>query len=137
VGFDYILKSLTNNAANIDAVLASSPTGKWSITQFDPCSKLKKMARPVVKRSNARSTGKFPSWNMNRMIEFESLIELAAFVYLECNPSPVDHCSHFVEGLPARLTQACHWTDLVTNLHYPYRNLRRARATQTRTRKLE
>jgi hypothetical protein len=86
-GFEDILRSLTNNASNMDAVSPSSPLLYGAITQFDPCFELGKMARRVVKRSNARSTGKFPSWKMNRVIEFESLNELAAFLYLECNPS--------------------------------------------------
>jgi hypothetical protein len=34
-GFDYILKSLTNSAANMDAISASSPLVYGSITQFE------------------------------------------------------------------------------------------------------
>jgi hypothetical protein len=85
--FDDILRTLTSDVANTFAISVSSPLIFGSITQFDPCYRRGVMARRVVKRSNARSTGKFPSWKMDRMIEFESLYELAAFQYLECNPS--------------------------------------------------
>lgn len=40
-------------------------------------------AREVVKRSNARVTGKRPSWKVGRMIHWESAIERDAFVLLD------------------------------------------------------
>lgn len=44
-------------------------------------------ARKVVTRSRARSTGKFPSWKMGRMVQWESPNELNAYRLLDANPS--------------------------------------------------
>lgn len=44
-------------------------------------------ARKVVTRSRARSTGKYPSWKMDRMVQWESIHERNAFVLLDANPS--------------------------------------------------
>src|ERR1017187_8729138 len=41
-------------------------------------------SRKVVSRSNARVTGKYPSWKMGRMIHWESNNELNAFRLLDC-----------------------------------------------------
>jgi hypothetical protein len=43
-------------------------------------------SRKVVSRSNARSTGKYPSRKMGRMIHWESINELNAFRLLDCDP---------------------------------------------------
>jgi hypothetical protein len=43
-------------------------------------------ARRVVSRSNARSTGKYPSWKMRRSLHWESINELYAFRLLDCDP---------------------------------------------------
>ncbi|WP_433968295.1 TnsA endonuclease N-terminal domain-containing protein [Tunturiibacter gelidiferens] len=43
-------------------------------------------ARKVVTRSQSRSTGKYPSWKMGRMLQWESLNELNAFRLLDCDP---------------------------------------------------
>jgi hypothetical protein len=43
-------------------------------------------ARKVVTRSRARSTGKYPSWKMARMIQYESQAELNAFRLADANP---------------------------------------------------
>jgi hypothetical protein len=43
-------------------------------------------SRKVVTRSRARSTGKFPSVKMNRMLQWESTNELNAMYLLECDP---------------------------------------------------
>jgi hypothetical protein len=43
-------------------------------------------SRKVVKRSNARPTGKYPSWKMGRMLQWESENELNAFRLLDCDP---------------------------------------------------
>lgn len=40
-------------------------------------------ARKVVSRSKARATGKYPSWKMSRMIQWESIHELNAFRLLD------------------------------------------------------
>lgn len=42
--------------------------------------------RNVVSRSNARVTGKYPSWKMDRMTHWESRNERNAFSLLECDP---------------------------------------------------
>lgn len=43
-------------------------------------------SRKVVSRSRARPTGKYPSWKMRRMIQWESENELNAFRLLDCDP---------------------------------------------------
>jgi hypothetical protein len=43
------------------------------------------LARKVVTRSKARSTGKWPSWKAGRMTQWESLNERHAFVLLDCD----------------------------------------------------
>lgn len=43
-------------------------------------------ARTVVSRSRARATGKYPSWKMGRMIQWESENELNAFRLLDAQP---------------------------------------------------
>jgi hypothetical protein len=44
-------------------------------------------ARRVVSRSRARATGKYPSWKMGRMMEWESQHELNAFRLLDVDPT--------------------------------------------------
>lgn len=44
-------------------------------------------ARKVVTRSRARATGKYPSWKMERMVEWESQNELNAFRLLDATPA--------------------------------------------------
>lgn len=46
-------------------------------------------ARKVVKRSNARPTGKFFSWKSKRMIQWESIHELHAFRLLDADPTVI------------------------------------------------
>ncbi len=43
-------------------------------------------ARSVVSRSRTRPTGKYPSWKMGRMLQWESPHELNAFRLLDCDP---------------------------------------------------
>jgi hypothetical protein len=43
-------------------------------------------SRRVVTRSRFRPTGKYPSWKMERMLQWESINELNAFRLLDCNP---------------------------------------------------
>jgi hypothetical protein len=43
-------------------------------------------SRKVVSRSRARATGKFPSWKMGRMIQWESVNELNAYRRLDATP---------------------------------------------------
>lgn len=44
-------------------------------------------SRKVVSRSRVRPTGKYPSWKMSRMIQWESENELNAFRLLDCDPA--------------------------------------------------
>lgn len=43
-------------------------------------------SRKVVSRSRARPTGKYPSWKMGRMVQWESVNELNAFRLLDASP---------------------------------------------------
>jgi hypothetical protein len=44
-------------------------------------------SRKVVKRSNARNTGKYPSWKMQRMMQWESVHEGNAMCILDATPN--------------------------------------------------
>jgi hypothetical protein len=44
-------------------------------------------SRKIVSRSRARPTGKYPSWKMGRMMQWESHNELNAFRLLDANPN--------------------------------------------------
>jgi hypothetical protein len=44
-------------------------------------------SKSVVSRSRARSTGKYPSWKMGRMVQWESPHELNAFRLLDADPA--------------------------------------------------
>lgn len=46
-------------------------------------------SRKVVKRSNARNTGKYPSWKMKRMMQWESIHEGNAMRILDASPSVI------------------------------------------------
>lgn len=46
-------------------------------------------SRKVVKRSNARNSGKYPSWKMQRMMQWESVHEGNAMRILDANPSVI------------------------------------------------
>ena len=43
-------------------------------------------SRKIVSRSSARPKGKYPSWKMRRMVQWESENELNAFRLLDCDP---------------------------------------------------
>ena len=67
---------------------SANPSGIKSILFPEPG---QMRSRKVVSRSNARSTGKYPSWKMGRMIHWESLNELNAFRLLDCDPYVVSY----------------------------------------------
>lgn len=48
-------------------------------------------SRTIVSRSRARPTGKYPSFKMGRMIQWESHNELNAFRLLDANPAVTDY----------------------------------------------
>jgi hypothetical protein len=82
-----------------DLIGSSTPAGKTGNGLIDAdCLECKVQAvifpgfgqlrsRKVVSRSNARSTGKHPSWKLGRMVHWESSHELNAFRLLDCDPS--------------------------------------------------
>lgn len=69
-------------------------------------------ARPVVRRSNYRSTGKFPSRKNGRMVQWESKNELAAIRILEASPSVARYADQ-----PAVISFSN--ADGATSVHYP------------------
>ena len=68
-------------------------------------------SRTVVSRSRARPTGKFPSWKMGRMIQWESCNELNAYRLLDVNPHVI---SYSEQPLIIRYIQ-----DGIPYIHYP------------------
>jgi hypothetical protein len=68
-------------------------------------------SRKVISRSNARSTGKYPSWKMGRMIHWESINELNAFRLLDCDPN--------VTSYSEQPCQIVYILDGVERVHYP------------------
>ncbi len=46
-------------------------------------------SRKIVTRSRARPTGKYPSWKMGRMIQWESINELNAYRLLDADPAAI------------------------------------------------
>lgn len=46
-------------------------------------------SRSIVTRSRARPTGKYPSWKMGRMMQWESVNELNAYRLLDADPSAI------------------------------------------------
>jgi len=49
-------------------------------------------SREIVSRSRHRPTGKYPSWKMSRMMEWESPGELNAFRLLDADPRTISYC---------------------------------------------
>jgi len=70
-----------------------------------------KRIRKVVKRSNYRVTGKYPSWKMKRMMQWESTLERDAFYLLDANPNVIE----FREQ-PAKISYTL---DGIDHCHYP------------------
>jgi hypothetical protein len=68
-------------------------------------------SRRIVTRSRARGTGKYPSWKMGRMLQWESRNELNAFRLLDCCPT----VSHFME----QPCQICYTQGGLSKSHYP------------------
>jgi hypothetical protein len=68
-------------------------------------------SRKVVSRSRARATGKFPSWKMGRMIQWESVNELNAFRRLDATPGAL---AYYEQPLMIRFV-----LDGETHIHYP------------------
>ncbi len=68
-------------------------------------------SRKVVKRSNARNTGKYPSWKMKRMMQWESVHEGNAMRILDATPS----VTSFTEQ-PCEITYTLNG---IQHRHYP------------------
>lgn len=67
-----------------DALLHRPDDG---VLEIAPPGGNKLRARRVVTRSRARGTGKYPSWKIGRMVQWESPHELNAFRLLDANPA--------------------------------------------------
>lgn len=50
---------------------------------IQPCSR---SDNQIVNRSNSKATGKYPSWKLQRMVQWASVAELNAFRILDANP---------------------------------------------------
>jgi hypothetical protein len=71
----------------------------------------KKPVRSVVSRSRTCPTGKYPSWRMERMLEWESRDELNAFTLLDCDPR--------VRSIVEQPCEIVYTVDGETRRHYP------------------
>lgn len=67
--------------------------------------------RTVVSRSRTCPTGKYPSWRMGRMLEWESRDELNAFILLDCDPR--------VRSIVEQPCEITYTVDGETRRHYP------------------
>jgi hypothetical protein len=71
-------------------------------------------SRKVVSRSRTRPAGKYPSWKMRRMVQWESENELNAFRLLDCDPNVTrfneQPCTimYTLDGQPR-----CHYPDIL------------------------
>jgi hypothetical protein len=71
-------------------------------------------SRKVVSRSRARPAGKYPSWKMRRMIQWESENELNAFRLLDCDPNVTRFNEQPCEIMYALEGQMrCHYPDIL------------------------
>jgi hypothetical protein len=68
-------------------------------------------SRKVVSRSNARVTGKYPSWKMGRMTHWESNNELNAFHLLDCNSN--------IRSFSEQPCKIVYVIDGIRRVHYP------------------
>lgn len=77
-------------------------------------------SRKVVKRSNARNTGKYPSWKMLRMMQWESVHEGNAMRILDATPNVISFTEQPCEIIyTLNNTKHRHYPDLmvITNNH--------------------
>ena len=68
-------------------------------------------SRRVVTRSRFRPTGKYPSWKMERMLQWESINELNAFRLLDCDPR--------VKAFTEQPCEIVYFDGTETRQHYP------------------
>ena len=103
-----IIKTSKTSVLSTDLYLKQDSNSIISI-EFPKNEKVR--SRTVVSRSRARPTGKFPSWKMGRMIQWESCHELNAYRLLDVNPYVVNY---FEQPLLIRYIQ-----DGIPHFHYP------------------
>jgi hypothetical protein len=100
-----------NKMASLSAELYREEHSDFPIISIELPKEGKLRSRTVVSRSRARPTGKYPSWKMGRMIQWESGNELNACRLLDANPGVI---SYFEQPLVIRYIQ-----DDILHLHYP------------------
>jgi hypothetical protein len=103
-----LTQTLPRTAAKHDQTVFSS-RGEIRSIVFPEDGRIR--SRKVVTRSRARSTGKYPSWKMGRMMQWESTHELNAFRILDCDPAVL----RFVE----QPCEICYIHDGLEKTHYP------------------
>jgi TnsA endonuclease-like protein len=74
-------------SANTNRRLLGRPFEQESILLIRGADTHVMRVRTVVTRSRARSTGKYPSWKMGRMVQWESPAELNACRLLDADPA--------------------------------------------------
>ena len=79
-----MLSQLCDQSLSNEHSLRSEPIGE--IIRITFCRGGQIRSRRVVTRSRACPTGKYPSWKMDRMVQWESRNELHAFRLLDCDP---------------------------------------------------
>ena len=79
-----MLSQLCDQSLSNEHSLRSEPIGE--IIRITFCCGGQIRSRRVVTRSRACPTGKYPSWKMDRMVQWESRNELHAFRLLDCDP---------------------------------------------------
>ena len=79
------ISSLIKHQVNAHSADQHPPSSQILRIVYPDAKKIR--SRQVVTRSRARSTGKYPSWKMKRMIQWESQNELNAFRLLDCDPT--------------------------------------------------
>src|SRR2546422_816406 len=79
-----MLSQLCDQSLSKEHSVASGLIGE--IIRITFCSGRQIRSRRVVTRSRSCPTGKYPSWKMNRMVQWESRNELHAFRLLDCDP---------------------------------------------------
>lgn len=86
-------------------------TSKPSIISINFPKNGKIRSRKIVKRSNARNTGKYPSHKMQRMLQWESVHEANAMRLLDANPN--------VLSFHEQPCEIIYQLDGIVHRHYP------------------
>ena len=94
-----------------EAPASAAPRADGAALEIIPPKDGELRSRTVVSRSRARGSGRYPSWKMGRMVQWDSPNELNAFRLLDADP--VVKAFH-EQPLAIRFT-----LDGETHLHYP------------------